>query len=270
MMDQKIKSVEELCEYINESNRNWVEVEDIIYRNNWVSFCGYKKHPEYVCTDGKYLLLKGSEGVDVRSIDGDFIEDIICEIMENTNIDLYGNNLRILDGLRKLELHKERKRLGDRVSNLRMNKGLKQAELAEASSVDRTNIAKIERGRYNASFDILSRICRALGSVLDILTVEEFNELKIIRATLQAKKIFESNDAGTEDIKIFGDWAVNSCGDLVNYTKAYPLYCNYLIPFGRDDNSALEYWHDHISKKYDYDEEHFSEAFMYALLVMEK
>lgn len=61
----------------------------------------------------------------------------------------------------------ERERIGQRIAEIRRNKELTQEELANASGIDRTNIAKIEHGKYNVSIDILSKITDALECKID-------------------------------------------------------------------------------------------------------
>lgn len=52
------------------------------------------------------------------------------------------------------------------MQTLRVQKGLTVRELAEASGVHYSNIAKIENGRYNVSVDILGKVADALGCKL--------------------------------------------------------------------------------------------------------
>lgn len=61
----------------------------------------------------------------------------------------------------------ERERIGMMVAQLRKDKYITQDELAEASGVNRVNIAKIEKGKYNVSIDILSKIVSALECKID-------------------------------------------------------------------------------------------------------
>jgi transcriptional regulator with XRE-family HTH domain len=56
-----------------------------------------------------------------------------------------------------------REEIGSELQTLRVQKGLTVRELAEASGVHYTNIAKIENGRYNVSVDILGKVADALG-----------------------------------------------------------------------------------------------------------
>jgi transcriptional regulator with XRE-family HTH domain len=56
-----------------------------------------------------------------------------------------------------------REEIGAELQTLRVQRGLTVRELAEASGVHYSNIAKIENGRYNVSVDILGKVADALG-----------------------------------------------------------------------------------------------------------
>ncbi len=56
----------------------------------------------------------------------------------------------------------------NRIAALRKERGLSQAELAEAVSVTRQTIISLENGRYNASLLLAHKIARYFG-----LTIEE-------------------------------------------------------------------------------------------------
>lgn len=56
-----------------------------------------------------------------------------------------------------------REEIGSELQTLRVQKGLTVRELAEASGVHYSNIAKIENGKYNVSVDILGKVADALG-----------------------------------------------------------------------------------------------------------
>lgn len=154
--------------------------------------------------------------------------------------------------------------VGIRISELRNAKGMTQEELAEVSGVDRTNISKIENGIYNVSIAILSKIAAALNCTVELVPDEELIELQKVRKLKCAKDVFTYYEAESEDVKVFGDWAVNSCGDIVNYIKGYPLYCYVLTQYNYDKLQTATYWYNHISEKYDFDAEHFLVAFEYA------
>lgn len=57
----------------------------------------------------------------------------------------------------------ERARLGTMVREAREAKGLSQTELARLSETPRSNISRIESGRYNVSIDTISRLGTVLG-----------------------------------------------------------------------------------------------------------
>lgn len=61
-----------------------------------------------------------------------------------------------------------RERIGKQIAELRKNKGLTLQQLENLSGVSMQNITKIEHGRYNVSIDILSKLCNALGSELEL------------------------------------------------------------------------------------------------------
>ena len=61
-----------------------------------------------------------------------------------------------------------RKKIGGMIAEIRKSKGLTQDELSSMSGLDRTNIAKIENGKYSVGVDVLGKICKALGVALKI------------------------------------------------------------------------------------------------------
>lgn len=59
--------------------------------------------------------------------------------------------------------------IGWRIAAIRSSLGLSQSELADAVGMHQPNIARIERGRYSTSVDILGKIAAALGKRVDIV-----------------------------------------------------------------------------------------------------
>lgn len=155
----------------------------------------------------------------------------------------------------------ERERIGVKIAELRQWMGMTQEELSEATGLDKINISKIERGKYNVSIDLLAQLSTALGCKMDIFTDSDYDNLEIVKRTKMAEGDFHYYKASTEQIKLFGDWAVNKDGDVLNYTKGYPLYSYYL----EDQFNNKETWIEHIGRKLNFDIEHFALAFDYAL-----
>lgn len=63
----------------------------------------------------------------------------------------------------------ERERIGKRIAELRKQKGLSQARLAELVSINQGHIARIELGKYSTGIDILAKIGYALGCRIDFI-----------------------------------------------------------------------------------------------------
>lgn len=65
----------------------------------------------------------------------------------------------------------ERVRIGQRVAELRKEKGMTQTELAERCGLSQSHIARIERGMYNFQLYTLSQIANALHCKIDFVTL---------------------------------------------------------------------------------------------------
>jgi transcriptional regulator with XRE-family HTH domain len=59
-----------------------------------------------------------------------------------------------------------RRIIGDWLRSCREEKGLTQEQLGEMMELDRSTIAKIEKGKWSFSIDMLSRFCVALDMYL--------------------------------------------------------------------------------------------------------
>lgn len=62
-----------------------------------------------------------------------------------------------------------REQIGQRIAQLRKEKGLTILELSEITGLDNSNIGKIEKGKYNVGIDILGRIADALGVRIELI-----------------------------------------------------------------------------------------------------
>ena len=68
-----------------------------------------------------------------------------------------------------METINDRIRIGQRIAELRKEKGMTQAQLAEQACVLQPNIARIENGRYGITIDVLARIAQALGKRIELV-----------------------------------------------------------------------------------------------------
>lgn len=70
---------------------------------------------------------------------------------------------------KNIDIDPNRQRIGQRIAELRKEKGYSQAKLAELTGFAPGNIARVELGRYSTGIDILSKIASALDARLDIV-----------------------------------------------------------------------------------------------------
>lgn len=68
-----------------------------------------------------------------------------------------------------MERENERKRIGKRIEELRIAKGLTQEQLSLAAGLQRSHILRIEQGRYNFQLDTLAAIAEVLGKKIDFI-----------------------------------------------------------------------------------------------------
>ena len=62
-----------------------------------------------------------------------------------------------------------RDRIGLRIMSLRKLAGLTQEQLSERAGLQRSHIAKIERGKYAVTFETVQAIAEALGMTCDVV-----------------------------------------------------------------------------------------------------
>lgn len=74
----------------------------------------------------------------------------------------------------------ERIRIGRRIKEIRMEKGLDAKSLATVAGIDAANLCRIEAGKYSVGFDILSKIASVCGKKLEFVDLEDNNHECII------------------------------------------------------------------------------------------
>lgn len=96
-------------------------------------------------------------------VDGKQYTVVDCLVSDNGEwINLVAN--RIFDEI------EERQRIGQRIAELRKEKGLTQQDIADRTGIQRNHISRIEAGKYSVGFDTLQSIAEALGGRIDIIT----------------------------------------------------------------------------------------------------
>jgi transcriptional regulator with XRE-family HTH domain len=66
----------------------------------------------------------------------------------------------------------ERERIGQRIADLRKEKGMTQQGLADIVGMQRNHISRIESGKYSVGFDTLQTIAEALDADIRIVPRE--------------------------------------------------------------------------------------------------
>lgn len=73
----------------------------------------------------------------------------------------------------KTEKDDERFRIGKRIKELRLEKGLDAKTLATIAGIDAANLCRIEAGKYSVGFDILSKIAKVFNKKIDFIDLSE-------------------------------------------------------------------------------------------------
>lgn len=63
----------------------------------------------------------------------------------------------------------QRQRIGQRIADLRKQRGITQQTLADLTGMQRNHVSRIESGKYSVGFDTLQAIAEALGGTIDIV-----------------------------------------------------------------------------------------------------
>ena len=73
----------------------------------------------------------------------------------------------------KTEKDDERIRIGKRIKEIRLEKGLDAKTLATVAGIDAANLCRIEAGKYSVGFDVLTKIARVCGKQIDFVELEK-------------------------------------------------------------------------------------------------
>ena len=66
----------------------------------------------------------------------------------------------------------ERKRIGERLSEIRKGYGITQKSLGDSIGIDQDAISKVESGKRSARLDFIIKMANALGAQLDFFKKE--------------------------------------------------------------------------------------------------
>ena len=68
-----------------------------------------------------------------------------------------------------MEFYKDRARIGERIRQIREDRGMEARDLARLAGIDAANLSRIENGKYSVGLDILSKIAAVLGKKIDFV-----------------------------------------------------------------------------------------------------
>lgn len=65
----------------------------------------------------------------------------------------------------------ERLRIGQKIRQIREDRGVEARDLAKLAGIDAANLSRIENGKYSVGIDILSKIAASLGKKIDLVDI---------------------------------------------------------------------------------------------------
>lgn len=80
------------------------------------------------------------------------------------------NGISLL-GISSGDRQSERTRIGNRIRQIREERGIEARDLAKLAGIDAANLSRIENGKYSVGIDILSKITASLGKKLDLVDI---------------------------------------------------------------------------------------------------
>ena len=117
--------------------------------------------------------------VEVTAPDGE-VFTVLCQIdnkeqminniwRESLRFGIGGGILGISSGTR----YEDRARIGNRIKEIREERGIEARDLARLVGIDAANLSRIENGRYSVGLDILAKIATALGKKVDFVDIDQ-------------------------------------------------------------------------------------------------
>ena len=67
------------------------------------------------------------------------------------------------------QLQHNRLRIGQRIAQLREERGMTQQQIADLTGLKRPHIARLEKGTHSAGIDILTKVAAALGCEVNLV-----------------------------------------------------------------------------------------------------
>ena len=88
---------------------------------------------------------------------------------ESMRFGIGGGILGISSGTR----YEDTVRIGNRIRQIREERGIEARDLARLVGIDAANLSRIENGRYSVGLDILSKIATSMGKKVDFVDINQ-------------------------------------------------------------------------------------------------
>jgi len=127
---------------------------------------------QVLCQVGTYIS-KETQDNELHLIeaifDKNYAED--KEIMiDNIWRDIITNGISFR-GMNSGDRQGERIRIGNRIKQIREERGVEARDLAKLAGIDAANLSRIENGKCSVGIDILSKIAASLGKKIDLVEI---------------------------------------------------------------------------------------------------
>lgn len=145
-------------------NIEWVKGKYTQFRiedpNGDVHVVGFDYIPEEILDQYSKALAVFTDMFSEQSQNNNYFGFITCQFVVN------GLWMPISCGIDK---NRERERIGERIKQLRQEKGIDAKTLAMRADITPANLCRIEQGKYSPGLDILVKIATALDAKIDFV-----------------------------------------------------------------------------------------------------
>lgn len=125
-----------------------------------------------LCQIGMYLSEKTRE-IELRLIESIFDKNYSDDkelMINNIWRDAMLSGISIM-GMSSGDRQGERTRIGNRIRQIRTERGIEARDLANLTGIDAANLSRIENGKYSVGLDVLSKIAASLGKKIDFIDI---------------------------------------------------------------------------------------------------
>lgn len=140
------------------------------------------KFVEVIAPDGEVFRLLSQIGRhtndDIRKYQLHVLEEIFDKNFSDNKDEMINGIMRdaILNGISLIGINSgnrypDRTRIGNRIKQIRLERGMEARDLATLVGIDPASLSRIENGKYSVGFDILSKIAISLGKKIDFVDI---------------------------------------------------------------------------------------------------